>query len=97
MIDLKEFMTGQEKEQINQILDRAERRMKRQHTNDYRFLECQCEIYEQMPKEQREQGSSQPGMREFLSTICRFCQENGCCCQCWKGDEREEEEDELPF
>lgn len=99
LIDLKDFMTEEEKNQVNLILDRAEGRMQRQQrqqTNAYQLLECQCRVYEQMPENGRRPGGScMADMQELLMMICQFCREHGCC-QCREGEEREEGE-ELPF
>lgn len=103
LIDLKEFMTEEEKKQVNLILDRAEERMQRQQrrqTNAYQLLECKCRVYEQMPENGRRPGGScMADMQGLLSMVCQFCREHGCC-QCWpwdKGEEEREEGEELPF
>lgn len=103
VVDLKKYMTDDEQELISQILEKAEKRMKQQQqqqSNVFSYLNCQCEVYEQMPEDRKKlEGSCMADMQQLLGMVCQFCRDHGCCRCSWRGDEREEEEDEdaLPF
>lgn len=102
--NLKDYMTEDEKRQIDALLDRAQERMRRKQgfgkEHQFLFLNCQCECYEGMMHqdcEHQERCDAEEDIQNVLRQICDFCRKHRACL--WEGGmEREGEVDEdLPF
>lgn len=102
--NLKDYMTEEEKRQIDALLDRAEERRRRKQADSnkqrFLFLKCQCECYEgmmQQNQEEQKKMDAEEAIQKMLRQICDFCRKHRACY--WEGGmEREGEVDEdLPF
>jgi len=99
-LELNEFLTPEEKEQIAVLMKAAEERKKKvmeaDADNQFMILGCQCGCLNQMHERNKQTISSCMGdMKDLLNLICSFCREHGCCV-CQKDDDRRDDE-ELPF
>lgn len=97
-----EFLTLEEKEQMDNLMKKAEERRKKKTENDasrhFLLMECQCMCMKQMQEKEGEQDVPSDCfelMQQFLKTVCNFCREHGCR-ECHKKEEPVGNE-ELPF
>ena len=102
-MEYDEFLTSDEKKQIDELMKKAEeRRMKKMEddaSKHFLMLDCQCMCMKMQEKEGK-QGQSVPSdcfelMQEFLKMLCNFCRVHGCR-ECHKKEESVGNE-ELPF
>ena len=102
-MEYDEFLTPDEKKQIDELMDKAEERRKKKMQDDaskhFLLLDCQCLCMKKM-YEKDQQAQDVPSdcfelMQQFLKTVCNFCREHGCC-ECHKKEEPVGNE-ELPF
>ena len=103
--NLKNYMTEEEQQQIDALLERARKRMRTEQISkqehQFLFLGCQCECYGTM--RQNEEGRQKidfaDDIQTLLQQICEFCKRHRACFRREEeNEEREgEEDDELPF
>lgn len=90
--NLRDFLTGDEKRQMDALLAKAETRMKEKGKEGCRgqfiMMACQCEC-EQINQKEEERDNFPNDMENLLRQICDFCKRHYMCpeyCQ-----------EELPF
>ena len=91
--DLKDFLTGEERRQMDDLLAKAEERMKEKGEDGYcngqlLLMTCQCKCKQVLEKEE-EKERFENDIRKLFVNICAFCKGHDMCpeyCQ-----------DELPF
>lgn len=91
--DLKDFLTGEERRQMDALLAKAEARMKEKGEDGYcnrqlLLMTCQCKCKQVLEKEE-EKERFENDIRKLFVNICAFCKGHDMCpeyCQ-----------DELPF
>ena len=91
--DLKDFLTGEERRQMDALLAKAEERMKEKGEDGYcngqlLLMTCQCKCKQVLEKEE-EKERFENDIKKLFSDICNFCKGHDMCpeyCQ-----------DELPF
>lgn len=102
-MEYEEYLTSDEKKQIDELMEKAEERRKKKMEEDaskhFLLLDCQCMCMKKM-YESGEQAQDVPSdcfelMQQFLKTVCNFCREHGCR-ECHKKEEPVGNE-ELPF
>lgn len=91
-----EFLTPEEKEQMDNLMKRAEERRKKKTENDesrhFLLMECQCMCMRQMQEKEGNMAMLPEcfeSMKQFLKMVCGFCREHRFC------EYRKDEE--LPF
>lgn len=97
-VDLREFLTHEEREQIDALMKKAEERKRKEeeaYNRQYIMLECQCGCLRHMEGRERKKDNTNEVMQGLLSLICGFCREHGYCV-CHR-DREDEGDDELPF
>lgn len=96
-----DFLTPDEREQINNLMAKAAERMRKSRetasneSHQFLFLRCQCECRQQMEKKEQIKEEFAQDVRTLLDQICSFCRKHGfpMCKREASGDE----EDELPL
>lgn len=90
--DLNDYLTGEEKKQMDALLTKAEARMKEKGeegcSGQLLLMACQCNCRQIMQKEEEKERFEEE-VRKIFSDICNFCKGHDLCpeyCQ-----------DELPF
>ncbi len=90
--DLRDFLTGEERRQMDKLLAKAEERMRENGeevcSEQILLMACQCKCRQMMQKEE-EKERFEEGVKKIFSDICNFCKGYNLCpeyCQ-----------DELPF
>lgn len=97
-MDLGEFLTHEEREQLETLMKRAEERKRKEEeafSRQFILLECQCGYLKRMDKGKRKEPDSCEEMQELLRLICDFCRKHGGICH--RDREDEGGDDELPF
>lgn len=98
-----DFLTPDEREQINSLMAKAAERMKKsrerssaKESHQFLFLHCQQDCRRHL--EQKEQASEEleHDIELLLNQICTFCRKH-CLPLCEKDGAEEEDEEELPF
>lgn len=97
-----DFLTPEEKEQMQSLMAKAAERMRKSERNNsdneshqFLFLHCQCECRKQMERKEQIKEEFAQDVRTLLDQICTFCRKHGfpMCKREASGDE----EDELPL
>ena len=90
--DLRDFLTSEERRQMDALLAKAEARMKEKGEESYNeqflLMTCQCKCRQVLEKEE-EKERFESGVKKIFSDICNFCKGHDLCpeyCQ-----------EELPF
>jgi len=90
--DLRDFLTGEERRQMDALLAKAEERMKEKGEGSYNeqflLMTCQCKCKQVLEKEEEKERFEEE-VRKIFSDICNFCKGHDLCpeyCQ-----------EELPF
>ncbi len=90
--DLKDYLTGEERRQMDALLAKAEERMKEKGedgcSEQILLIACQCKCKQMMQKEEEKERFEEE-VRKIFADICAFCKGHDMCpeyCQ-----------DELPF
>ena len=90
--DLRDFLTGEERRQMDALLAKAEARMKEKGEEGCRgqlfLMACQCKCKQVLEKEE-EKERFEEDVRKIFTNICAFCKGHDMCpeyCQ-----------EELPF
>lgn len=103
-MEYDEFLTPDEKKQIDELMKKADERRKKKIEDDasqhFLMLDCQCMCMKKMQEQEGEQGQSVLSdcfemMQQFLKMVCNFCREHRCY-ECHKKEEPVGNE-ELPF
>lgn len=99
-----DFLTPDEREQINTIMAKASERMQRSRekasTNEshqFLFLHCQCECRRQMEQKEQIRNEFEQDTRALLDHICSFCNKHRIIPVCRRDTAGSEDEDELPL
>lgn len=100
-MDEMDFLTPEEKEQMQSLMAKAAERMRKSkeetsnESHQFLFLHCQCECRRQMERKEQIKEEFAQDVRTLLDQICTFCRKHGfpVCKQESSGDE----EDELPL
>lgn len=97
-----DFLTPEEREQINSLMAKAAERMRKSREKSpdrescqFLFLRCQQECRKQMEQKEQAKEELEQDIEILLNQICTFCRKH-CLPVCGKEDSSEEEE-ELPF
>lgn len=100
-MEYEEYLTSDEKKQIDELMNKAEERRKKKMEEDasqhFLMLDCQCMCMKRMQEKEGEQDVPSDCfelMQQFLKTVCNFCREHGCH-ECHKKEACAGEE--LPF
>lgn len=96
-----DFLTPEEKEQMQSLMAKAAERMRKNkeetsnESHQFLFLHCQCECRKQMERKEQIKEEFSRDVRTLLDQICTFCRKHGfpVCKRESSGDE----EDELPL
>ena len=90
--DLKDYLTGEERRQMDALLAKAEARMKEKGEEGCRgqllLMTCQCKCKQVLEKEE-EKERFEEDVRKIFTNVCVFCKGHDMCpeyCQ-----------EELPF
>ena len=91
--DLKDFLTGEERRQMDALLAKAEERMKGKGEDGYcngqlLLMTCQCKCKQVLEKEE-EKERLENDIRKLFSDICNFCKGHDMCLEYCQ--------DEFPF
>lgn len=91
--DLRDFLTGEEKRQLDKLLEKAEERMREKGeegcSEQILLMACQCCKCKQVLEKEEEKERFESGVKKIFSDICNFCKGHDLCpeyCQ-----------EELPF
>ena len=101
--NLKDYMTEEEKQQVDAIMERAEERLRNKkipsQEQQFLFLGCQCECYGTMRQNQegRQKIDFAEDIQTLLQQICEFCKRHRACFRKEEEEKEKEGEDELPF
>ena len=102
--NLKNYMTEEEQRQVDSILERAQKRMRKKqvssHEHQFLFLGCQCECYEgmvQQDQEHQEKIDFEDDIQKLLAQICEFCKRHRACFRERGKKEEGEVDEDLPF
>lgn len=88
--NLKDYLTGEERRQMDKLLEKAEERMKEEgegYNGQLIIMACHCECGEINQKEERDNFPND--MENLLVQICNFCKGHNMCPECCT--------EELPF
>lgn len=96
-----DFLTPEEKEQMQSLMAKAAERMRKSEektpneSHQFLFLHCQCECRRQMERKEQIKEEFAQDVRTLLDQICTFCRKHGfpVCKRESSGDE----DDELPL
>ena len=98
-----DFLTPEEREQINSLMEKAAERMRKSREKSpatescqFLFLRCQQECRKQMEQKEQAGEELEQDIELLLDQICTFCRKH-CFPICRKGDSSDEDEEELPF
>ena len=98
-----DFLTPDEREQINNLMAKASERMRRSRekasvneSHQFLFLHCQCECRHQMEQNKQVKEEFEQDVRTLLDHICNFCHKHKIP-MCRKEDAGGEDDDELPL
>lgn len=103
-MEYDEYLTSDEKKQIDELMNKAEERRRKKMEDDasnhFLLLDCQCLCMKKMQEKEGERAQDMPSdcferMQEFLKMLCNFCREHRCC-EYHKNKESVGNE-ELPF
>lgn len=80
--DLREFLTGEERRQMDALLEKAEKRMREKGEEDCRgqfiMMSCQCGCgHTGQNNEKRDNFPND--MENLLAQICDFCKKHSMC------------------
>lgn len=96
-----DFLTPDEREQINNLMAKAAERMRKSRetasneSHQFLFLRCQCECRQQMERKEQIKDEFTQDVRTLLDQICTFCRRHGI--HMCKREASGDEEDELPL
>lgn len=80
--DLKDYLTDEEKRQVDILLEKAEARMKEKEGEGCRgqflLMVCQCKCKQVMQKD-AEKEKFEEGVKKIFSDICAFCKGHDMC------------------
>ena len=100
--NLKDYMTNEEKRQVDILLERAQKRMRKKQAarqeQQFLFLGCQCECYEgmvQQNQEHQERCDFEEDVQRLLHQVCDFCKRHQGCFR--EGEMEGEVDEDLPF
>lgn len=101
-MEYDEFLTPDEKKQIDELMKKADERRKKKIEDDaskhFLMLDCQCMCMKQIQEKEGEQDVPSGCfelMQQFLKMLCNFCRAHGCR-ECHRDKEFTGDE-ELPF
>lgn len=101
-MEYDEFLTPDERKQIDELMKKAYARRKKKMVDDaskhFLMLDCQCMCLKHVQEKEGKQDVALGCfelMKELLKAICEFCREHDCCV-CQKNEDRRRDE-ELPF
>lgn len=94
-MELNEYLTAEEQEQIDSIMKKARERKEEAETRQFMLLECQCRCLKQMERGEQQKSCVHEEIQELLGLICEFCRQHGYCCP--RDSEGKIGNDELPF
>ena len=90
--DLRDFLTGDERRQVDALLAKAEARMKEKGEGNYNeqflLMTCQCKCKHIMQKEEEKEWFEQE-VKKIFANICNFCKGHDMCSEYCS--------EELPF
>lgn len=90
--DLKDYLTDEERRQMDALLAKAEERMKEKGEEGYRgqlfLMACQCKCKQVLEKEEEKERFEEE-VRKVFASICIFCKGHDMCPECCQ--------EELPF
>ena len=80
--DLRDFLTGEERRQMDRLLEKAEERMKEKGEGSYNeqflFMTCQCKCKQVLEKEEEKERFEEE-VRKIFASICTFCKGHDLC------------------
>ena len=80
--DLKDYLTGEERRQMDALLAKAEKRMKEKGedgcSEQILLMACQCKCKQMMQKEE-EKEMFEEEVRKIFASICTFCKGHDLC------------------
>lgn len=78
-MEWSEFLTPEEKRQLEALMEKAAERGKVQGGNRFLLMKCQVDCLRQMEgAEQMDVSGDIDSMQKILKAICKFCREHGC-------------------
>ena len=90
--NLNEYLTGEERRQMDKLLEKAEERMRENGEEgcggQLLLMACQCKCKQVLEKEE-EKERFENDIRKLFSDICNFCKGHDMCLEYCQ--------DELPF
>lgn len=90
--DLNDYLTGEERRQMNKLLAKAEERRKEKGEEDCKeqfiMMACHCECGQTGPNEE-ERDDLPNDMENLLDHVCNFCKKHNMCPEC--------SDEQLPF
>lgn len=90
--NLNDYLTGDERRQMDALLAKVEARMKEKGeegcSEQILLIACQCKCKQMMQKEEEKERFEEE-VRKIFSDICTFCKEHDMCLEYCH--------DELPF
>lgn len=91
--DLRDFLTSEERRQMDALLAKAEARMKEKGGESYNeqflLMTCQCCKCKQLLDKEEEKKRFEEEVRKVFASICIFCKGHDMCPECCQ--------EELPF
>lgn len=98
-----DFLTPDEREQINNLMAKASERMRKSRekasaneSHQFLFLHCQCECRHQMEQKEQIRNEFEQDARTLLDHICSFCNKHRIP-MCRKDEGESGDDDELPL
>ena len=102
--NLKDYMTDEEKRQVDILLERAQKRMRKKqaasHEHQFLFLGCQCESYKGMMQQNQEEQKKvdiEEDIQKLLHQVCEFCMRHQVCFREGGMEDEGEVDEDLPF
>ena len=90
--DLNDYLTGEERRQMDKLLEKAKERMRENGeegcSGQLLLMTCQCKCKQVLEKEE-EKERFENDIRKLFSDICNFCKGHVMCLEYCQ--------DELPF
>lgn len=102
--NLRDYMTDEEREMVDALLDKAQARMYKKQAasreHQFLFLGCQCECHEGMVQQKQDgkrKADFETDLQQLLQQICDFCKRHRICFGEREMAGEREEDDDLPF